>query len=1249
VNATQVAVALVPDDGSFNGPSAPVPVSYDDGGCDSDQANTLPTAVSIGSLAVGGRYTVLFFALGPAFGEFATQSLATASLSITVEADSSGGDGAAAVMQIMHAPSTLATSAPTSVQVLHDGVDDTAGDLFGSEQLDAISTVTDGNGGVAAASSRIIVDEACVAGTNDGDIAPAVPTASPAQLCVVTHFLRARVGLALDRLASYRGTGATVGLLTLLEQYHDALVRALETAQSLPDSAGVVHNEGVLSALECDLGEAISRAKEDCADRTHQRSMFLAFSREHLQQRSAGSASSMRSTYSTAEQLSMRLKFLARSPVVSDAVADCGSTSAISNLTAPAPTREALKPTDGAEGASTLTDEEIQLRTERDQDDICFVTLGGWRDVHLGLGLIVRPRTMRERRKGLLPTIELVEDYLSAEAFNEGIRANIGAGRHVLEDRDEVLPGEEHTVVTSSSRARVNAWLPLFINNSNWAVGRALAAPAFSMIATQWNDIFQPEHALYVCIRLLTCTAVRFNVDGRISERAIQMYCDVHRLFLQMASDYPSVREAATDAVRGFIQHPEQRSRRYTKNLGDLLQMVSITGIRWDELEDALVPELARRHAQWVGKLPLKEFGGEEEIVEAWDDAHAGGKVTLFTKAFLDEMMTGVPDEVATNYDRKWSRLSRSQLTRLKAKFAQISRLHSARDKLPMLCTPETAKLFCPTAEQPQPFLELILWAIEHRKDGPLAPRPCSLRAILKRTAMVSGWLASRELLLATRASPPPVLVQLTPTVRLNCRLDSLSSVAEGLKQARALDQPSAVGGEILRQAFVSTRSAHFAGMPERTKAWQARARTGDDDVSAVEMHSTLFVGKLNRQLTSANLATALENLLAQDSRCLQCLQQCHVRRGGGDEVATSSCETFLPPKAGEQTCDVRMTSCSGRLFDDERVPPSFATKATAQVLDTAESEDITAVDPHRFYVMHATVVMNTKTNRSKGYGFVRFRSPEVAAAVLNLAQSHPGLAISDEPLVCDVWRCKLVPNWTPLHLGGGVGVGRSGRSCQSEKFRIKRRIVGAAHFLRMDLSQSVLMVPGFLGIHHQQGLLSAAESSLENGDSTKAGDTVLTFVCTQRTAPPWIHSLPHVRRVLDEQRALGIHDVQKPIAFRVSIVLVAGGTNCVTETASSTTLAQQSPPIWRALEPATALFFVGGQGWVEIQRQRSNVQSVRGKPFSFVISPQDAVVVGTDKLIMQNLWYCLHPWQSSATPTFAVLVTSLFDTYVGD
>jgi hypothetical protein len=192
-----------------------------------------------------------------------------------------------------------------------------------------------------------------------------------------------------------------------------------------------------------------------------------------------------------------------------------------------------------------------------------------------------------------------------------------------------------------------------------------------------------------------------------------------------------------------------------------------------------------------------------------------------------------------------------------------------------------------------------------------------------------------------------------------------------------------------------------------------------------------------------------------------------------------------------------------------------------------------------------------------------------------------------------------------------------------------------------MDSSQSVLMVPRFLGIRHQQGLLSAAESSLENGDSTKAGDTVLTFVCTQRTAPPWIHSLPHIRRVLDEQ-----DDVQKPIAFRVSIVLVvAGGTNCVTETASSTTLAQQSPPIWRVLEPATALFFAGGQGWVEIQRQRSNVHSVRGKPFSFVVSPEDAVVVGTDKLIMQNLWFCLHPWQSSATPTFAVLVTSLFDT----
>jgi hypothetical protein len=54
-------------------------------------------------------------------------------------------------------------------------------------------------------------------------------------------------------------------------------------------------------------------------------------------------------------------------------------------------------------------------------------------------------------------------------------------------------------------------------------------------------------------------------------ERAIQMYCDIHRLFLEMTKEYPDIIKEAENAIEQFIQHPKKRSRTHTPDLGDLI------------------------------------------------------------------------------------------------------------------------------------------------------------------------------------------------------------------------------------------------------------------------------------------------------------------------------------------------------------------------------------------------------------------------------------------------------------------------------------------------------------------------------------------------------------------------------------------------------------------------------------------------------------------------------------------------------
>lgn len=116
----------------------------------------------------------------------------------------------------------------------------------------------------------------------------------------------------------------------------------------------------------------------------------------------------------------------------------------------------------------------------------------------MGIGLFVHPRTMRERYRGLVPQIDLANDYVSTDAYNQGARADFGK---------PTIHGAGGTTMASSTRGKINGWLPLVINSTNWTYVRRYAPAAFSIIVRGANDMFRPLHALQVCSRLM-CTAV---------------------------------------------------------------------------------------------------------------------------------------------------------------------------------------------------------------------------------------------------------------------------------------------------------------------------------------------------------------------------------------------------------------------------------------------------------------------------------------------------------------------------------------------------------------------------------------------------------------------------------------------------------------------------------------------------------------------------------------------------------------------
>merc|ERR1719161_367587 len=66
------------------------------------------------------------------------------------------------------------------------------------------------------------------------------------------------------------------------------------------------------------------------------------------------------------------------------------------------------------------------------------------------------------------------------------------------DDDDAEATGLRPDALPSSIRRRINAWLPLYINEANWSISKTFAPSAFSLIATQLNAAFQPNDALKV-------------------------------------------------------------------------------------------------------------------------------------------------------------------------------------------------------------------------------------------------------------------------------------------------------------------------------------------------------------------------------------------------------------------------------------------------------------------------------------------------------------------------------------------------------------------------------------------------------------------------------------------------------------------------------------------------------------------------------------------------------------------------------
>jgi len=364
------------------------------------------------------------------------------------------------------------------------------------------------------------------------------------------------------------------------------------------------------------------------------------------------------------------------------------------------------------------TPEDIACREAAARDDLtCFITYTGVEDdAVLGLGLFVHPFSGRQRRYGMVPDFDLVYDYLDVEAFNQG----------VLHAKPSTSEADVLPCMVSSARKKLNGWLPIYLNAKHWTRARRFAQSAFAYVATgKKNSIFQAHHALDVCCSLLACIVSGFVVGqtecasprtskrGKANEKALQMYADVHRLFLQIAEEYPEIRQLALKRLNLFIKDPSKRTQDQTPSLGSLAQCLLITEeLTWEDLASSFIPETLRRHAARQAcrgqTMDLDRCKGSvDELISEWDKfAPRAASVTCFTVLFYRRV--GRPNgfalkQVEAAYDRRWGRLKPTVVQEMMEACAHLSWHHSIEDIL--------AEIFPDGRCTRDKLGDMILWA----------------------------------------------------------------------------------------------------------------------------------------------------------------------------------------------------------------------------------------------------------------------------------------------------------------------------------------------------------------------------------------------------------------------------------------------------------------------------------------------------------------------------------------------------------
>lgn len=298
----------------------------------------------------------------------------------------------------------------------------------------------------------------------------------------------------------------------------------------------------------------------------------------------------------------------------------------------------------------------------------CFHTKASFDEGVLGLPLQI---TMNPRL-GAVDYIFPDMDFLSADAFFNVCRFSV-----------QVSPSQDKIRKTVWNESFTH-WIPLYINQAHFDSSLSFLQRSVVKLCPDWETRnFSPYMICDVIPKIMNTMVVLLSDKGiHASEKALSVFCSLHRLFIALVKEYPELQEYIDYKVKQFCTDEEKRHKKEMPNLGHFLPLLCVSSIPWRKVIPIVLSEMLDRNFIWVAKKYPNLANGlnnknkkadMDRIAKTFEASTVSLRLFMFHVQFLRRFRrVSSLDAIAFDYDRYYGFPSYKDLTGFQKTVGQI-------------------------------------------------------------------------------------------------------------------------------------------------------------------------------------------------------------------------------------------------------------------------------------------------------------------------------------------------------------------------------------------------------------------------------------------------------------------------------------------------------------------------------------------------------------------------------------------------